>query len=103
MEDMIKRLENYNSNSEKYKTQKISILINAKKIYKGKKWFLMHLKILYFHCLNNIHLAWMIGRKMSQIHDNVCVKNLTCYYLFSVKRELKKKIQKKNCDNELID
>ena len=34
---MIKRLENYNSNSEKYKTQKISILINAKKIYKGKK------------------------------------------------------------------
>ena len=37
MEDMIKRLENYNSNSEKYKTQKISILINEKKFTKEEK------------------------------------------------------------------
>ena len=44
MEDMIKRLENYNSNSEKYKTQKISILINEKKIYKGRKMILYAFK-----------------------------------------------------------
>ena len=37
MEDMIKRLENYNSNREKYKTQKISILNNEKKNFQRKK------------------------------------------------------------------
>ena len=37
MEDMIKRLENYNPCSEKYKTQKTSTLLNGKEFYKGRK------------------------------------------------------------------
>ena len=35
MENIIKRLENYNPNSEKYKAQETSTLLNAKEVYKG--------------------------------------------------------------------
>ena len=41
MEDMIKRLENYNPCSEKYKTQKTSTLLNGKEFYKGRKMILI--------------------------------------------------------------
>ena len=41
---MIKRLENYNSNSEKYKTQKISTLRNATEFYKVRKMILIAFK-----------------------------------------------------------
>ena len=37
MEDMIRKLEDYNSKKEKYMTRKTSTLINAKEFYKEEK------------------------------------------------------------------
>ena len=37
MEDMMRKLENPNRNSEKYKAQKASTILNAKEFYKEKK------------------------------------------------------------------
>ena len=37
MEDMMRKLENPNPKSEKYKTKKASTLLNAKEFDKGKK------------------------------------------------------------------
>ena len=37
MEDMMRKLENRNPNSENYKTIKASTLLNAKEFDKGKK------------------------------------------------------------------
>ena len=44
MEDMNKRLENYNPNSEKYKAQKTSILLNAISFDKERKMILIALE-----------------------------------------------------------
>ena len=38
---MIRKLENYNGTSEKYKTEKTSTLLNAKQFYKGREMILI--------------------------------------------------------------
>lgn len=43
----MRKLENRNPNSEKYKTKKASTLLNAKEFDKGKKNELLHLKMMY--------------------------------------------------------
>ena len=48
MENIIKRLENYNPNSEKYKAQETSTLLNAKEVYKGWKRILFAFEIDIF-------------------------------------------------------
>ena len=37
MKDMIRKLDNYNANSEKYKTQKTNTLPNEREFYKERK------------------------------------------------------------------
>ena len=44
---MIRRLENYNANKEKSKTQKTTRLLNEKEFYKGRKMILIAFEYLY--------------------------------------------------------
>ena len=37
MKDMIRKLDNYNANNEKYKTQKTNTLPNEREFYKERK------------------------------------------------------------------
>ena len=55
MEYMISKLEYYRPSSEKYRTQKQVHFLVEMNFTKEEKWFLLHLKIVYFHCLNIIH------------------------------------------------
>ena len=41
MKDIIRKLDNYNANSEKYKTQKTNTLPNAREFYKERKMILI--------------------------------------------------------------
>ena len=64
MEDMIKKLEEIQivKNTKQKKPLHFLMQVN---FTKKEKLFLLHLKMVYFHCLNNIHQAWMIGKKMT--------------------------------------
>ena len=65
---------------------------------KKEKLFLLHLKMVCLHCLNNIHQI-VIRKKMNWIHQNFYIKDLT---LSSFQRKEKtKKEEIKNIVSEL--
>ena len=93
MEDMIKRLEN--QNSEIYKAQKASTLLNTKEFQKGRKMILIAIENDLFP-LPKQYLSGMNDWGEDDIDSSqFCLKNLTLYFHnFSVKKRLKKKKKK---------
>ena len=55
MENENTGLEYYNPKKQEIKTHKKVFFLMQKNFAKKEKLFLLHLKIMYFHCLNNIY------------------------------------------------
>ena len=64
MKNMLIKLDEYSPKKEKYKTLKTSAILNARDFTKEENWLLMLLKMVYFHCLNNLQQTWAIGKKI---------------------------------------
>ena len=89
---MIVKLDYYNP-KKKFKVQKKVLFLMQENFTKEEKLFVLHLKMMHFHCLNNIHQVLMIGKKMKWIHHIFCLVDLInhCHQLSVEEKTLKKK------------
>ena len=97
MKDMIRKLDNYNANSEKYKTQKTNTLPNEREFYKERKMILIAfendvcpLPKQYPSCMDD----WEGDDMNSSLFFPRTMTLALYYHNFSIKKELKQKEQK---------
>ena len=76
MEDMIWKLKNNNLDKKNTRHTKQILFSTQKNITKEEKGFLLHLKMVHFHCLQNIHQTRLDGETVKWIHQNFKLRTL---------------------------
>ena len=76
MEDMIWKLKNNNSDKKNTRHTKQILFSTQKNITNEEKGFLLHLKMVHFHCLKIIHQTRLDGETVKWIHQNFKFRTL---------------------------
>ena len=102
MEDIIWKLKNNNSDKKNTRHTKQILFSTQKNITNEEKGFLLHLKMVHFHCLKNIHQTRLDGETVKWIHQNFKFRTLLPLFQREEKTEKERSEDIVNKLNELV-